>query len=253
PDVVHRRPLVGGGPEARVREVVGVDELVAVVSPAEDVDGRTVGDELEQHTEDPEAAVPEDRPGADDGHVEAGGDRLATQHLRLVVEHDVDAVARGTDGVPIPHVSLDELDRGRGGGGRVDVDDSDPVAVGDGAGGDDLAEVAAPAGVEDRSPHQIRSPRSTHQRTLARMPATSPVFGSYPRSARALEMSHAIVSLISPRTCSACTYRPRPWRNASRAAAAFPTLAGRCGWRCDTVNPSACSASRTPWITSRSS
>src|SRR2546421_12246482 len=83
PDVVDSGPLAGGGPKARVGEVGGVDELVAVVSRAEDVHGRTVGDELEQHAEDPEATVAEDRPGPDDGHVEAGGDRFETQHLGL--------------------------------------------------------------------------------------------------------------------------------------------------------------------------
>src|SRR5690349_23119579 len=36
---------------------------------------------------------------------------------------------------------------------------TDPVTVGDRAGREDLAEVAAPAGDENRAPHQIRSPR----------------------------------------------------------------------------------------------
>ena len=196
-----------------------MDELVPVVSRTEDEHGRTVGDELEQHAEDPEATVAEDRPGPDDGHVEARGDRLATQHLGLelgppvrlerttrgllgdgvgirdpehrarrrvhdladagvaggdeqvrradhvhrpeqlavarqrhlrdIVQHQVDAVARGADRVPVPHVSLDELDRGRRGGGGVQVEDPDPVTIGDGAAGEDLAEVAAPARDED--------------------------------------------------------------------------------------------------------
>ena len=41
-------------------------ELVAVVAAAEHVHGRAFGDELEQDREDAEAAVTEDRAGADD-------------------------------------------------------------------------------------------------------------------------------------------------------------------------------------------
>ena len=58
------------GADAGVGEVVRVDELVAVVAAAEDVDGPPRAHPLEEDLEDAEAAVAEDGARADDGHVE---------------------------------------------------------------------------------------------------------------------------------------------------------------------------------------
>ena len=91
--------------------------------------------------------------GADDVHRPEELAVARQRYLRDVVQDHVDAVARGADGVPVAHVTLDVLDACCGRGRRVDVEDPDPVAACNGAAGEDLAEVAAPAGDEDRTSH----------------------------------------------------------------------------------------------------
>ena len=74
--VEHRRSGDARGEHAHVGEVVGMDELVAVVAAAEHEDVGAVGDPVEQDPEDAEAAVTEDRPRPHDGDVEALRDAL---------------------------------------------------------------------------------------------------------------------------------------------------------------------------------
>ena len=74
-------PGAVAGAQARVGEIVGVHELVAVVAAAEHEHRRAVGDELEQDRHHPEPAVAEDRARADDRDVEPGRDRVVAQQL----------------------------------------------------------------------------------------------------------------------------------------------------------------------------
>ena len=66
-------PAAVGGEQADRRQVVGVDELVAVGAVAEHDRVGAVGDPVEQDPEDAEPAVAEDRPRPHDRHVEPGG------------------------------------------------------------------------------------------------------------------------------------------------------------------------------------
>jgi hypothetical protein len=67
--------------QARRGEIVGVDELVAVGAVAEHDRVGAVGDPVEEDGEDAEAAVAEDRAGADDRDVEPGGGGPETRPL----------------------------------------------------------------------------------------------------------------------------------------------------------------------------
>ena len=102
-------------------------------------------------------------------------------HLGHVVQHHIDAVARDAERLAVANVALHEVDllpgcrRGRG---FVEVEHPDAVAAGSGLFDDDRAEVAAPAGDEDRASAHKGSPRSRQKRTLARMPSSSSVGGS---------------------------------------------------------------------------
>ena len=59
-----------GCADAHLGEIIGVDELLAVVAPTEHEDVGAVGNPLEQDPEDAQPAVTEDRPRSNDGDVE---------------------------------------------------------------------------------------------------------------------------------------------------------------------------------------
>ena len=196
--------------------------------------------------------------GADDVHrpeqVAVAGER----HLGDVVEHDVDAVARARARVAVAHVAGDELHaRGaRAGGFRSKTRTSSPRASA--CVGEDRAEVAAAAGDEDtfgHAPgHLEASPRSRHQRMLARMPSSKvvcrlvPDLRAGPRRCR----TRSCPSARRARATAARSARDpggtrRPPRRPRRRGAGSRTA------RFETVRPSASRASRTVASTSRSS
>jgi hypothetical protein len=119
------------------------------------------------------------------GHVHRleQGAVLGQRHLCDVVEHDVDALARGRDRAAVTHVAGDVLHPRRPGPAglvarrRVEVEDPDVVASLEGQTREDRAEVAAPPG-DQHATHQIGAPCSRHQRMLARMPSSRPTAGS---------------------------------------------------------------------------
>ena len=83
--------------------------------------------------------------------------------------------------VRVADVRLDELDLGtaRELVGWVQVEDAHLVAAGvERLAGEHGPEIAAAAGDEDVRSHQSCSPRSMHQRMLARIPSSSATFGS---------------------------------------------------------------------------
>ena len=125
------------------------------------------------------------------------------RNLGHVVEHDVGAL----DGPPyrgrVPDVALDHRGPELVGPGHVDVEQPHVVASRHELGDEQPPEVAVAA--RHHAVHGASNPRSTHQRTLRRMPSSSSISGAYPSSVRAAEMSQAIVLSSSPRTWSGWT------------------------------------------------
>ena len=89
-------PGVAGGENAHLGEIVGVDELVAVVALAEHEDVGPIGDPFEQDPEDAESTVTEDGPRPDDGDVEAVRHRLEARLLGCELGESVGLDGRGT-------------------------------------------------------------------------------------------------------------------------------------------------------------
>ncbi len=103
---------------------------------------------------------------------------LCERHLRDVVEHDVDALARRAERATVPHVARARIPPPRSRAGRVHIEDAYGVSPLEQPFGEQAPEVAAAASDEHRPRHQSFQPRSRQKRTLARMPSNSETAGS---------------------------------------------------------------------------
>ena len=82
--VIYRGPGSLASPDASVGKVGGVDELVDVVALTEHRDVVPGADPFEQHLEDTQPPVAEDRARTDNRHVEASPGRIVAEPLTLV-------------------------------------------------------------------------------------------------------------------------------------------------------------------------
>ena len=139
----------------------------------------------------------------------------------------------------VADVAGDELGAGQRRAGRVQVEDADRVTAGEGLLGEHGAEVAAAAGDQDRARHQSRSPRSRHQRTLARMPSSSATVGLVAELlARPRDVARDRVLQLAEHVQRPARSARSPARAASSFSATTPAIRGTgSGRRFDTRAP----------------